>query len=725
MEGLLHCWFVLLCLTHVVRGDCPCSFNTTTHSADCSWQWGKTKLWKVPDCVPSDTRWLSLARNDLLYEPGQFQRLTALEYLDLSWNTQFKPANDSFSGLVNLQVLYINNTDLYNEFHTALFTEPSNLKVLSLRESVLSFIPNGFFSNLKHLLSLDLSHNDLTTLEAETFTGLSNLRSLNMEANWRLTLTDHILDGLSGLEVLDISGCGIRTIGMDLFSDLNMLTDLDLGSNMISSLDADRFVNLSQLVHLDLRNNMMQGVTKHSFNGLSAITTLSLQSNKLEIDNEVAREIFRPFQRLEHLNIKHGLSPTFTPEVLPKLFLPLQSLIHLDLSENNLTTLPKDTFQAQHQLMELRLDDNHLEIVSFDVRQMEKLEVLDVRNNNIAYITPHATHGIDILKQHSNITIFIDGNPLLCDCRHSEFVSWLSNTHAVYNLINMTCEFENGTQVSLSEVKDLYDYLVVRCDKLSCECDSGSFDAWLHGTHIAFQARTFSCQYPNGSQVNFEGNPELIELVRQKCIAKFILIGCILTFGVQTLGYAFASYVWYSRERFKYLLTIGRRNLNPYHPLEEGEIQLDNDVYISYEGDSQVTPDKTLHELVTQTIYPELKRLGYSVIIREEFQPGIGLYNSISLALRKTKKVVALVSADYCKNYWNTFEFNTAVLEGIYTKRQIIFAIAVTPLNPRDLSKDVLAFLSSRPIPYFSRNVSEDTFMHFLTDGIRDIWEYE
>ena len=170
---------------------------------------------------------------------------------------------------------------------------------------------------------------------------------------------------------------------------------------------------------------------------------------------------------------------------------------------------------------------------------------------------------------------------------------------------------------------------------------------------------------------------------------------------------------------------MGRRNINPYHPLEECHIELEYDVYISYEGDSELTPNKTLHEFVTQTIYPELKRRGFKVLIREEFQPGIGLYNSISHALRRCKKVIALISKDYCKNYWNVFEFNTAVLEGIYTKRQVMLAVAVDRLVPRDLSADVYAFLSSRPVPYYTRNLTDEAFNDFLYDGIRDIREFD
>ena len=64
-------------------------------------------------------------------------------------------------------------------------------------------------------------------------------------------------------------------------------------------------------------------------------------------------------------------------------------------------------------------------------------------------------------------------------------------------------------------------------------------------------------------------------------------------------------------------------------------------------------------------------------MIRDEFEPGVGLYNATYQTLRRCKKVVSLISKDYCKDYWNVFDVNVAVLKGIYTKRQVIIPVAL------------------------------------------------
>ena len=165
------------------------------------------------------------------------------------------------------------------------------------------------------------------------------------------------------------------------------------------------------------------------------------------------------------------------------------------------------------------------------------------------------------------------------------------------------------------------------------------------------------------------------------------------------------SQLWYRRWKLRYLLAVGRKTVTPYHPIEEMDIELGYDVYISYERDFDLTTDETLHEFVAQNLYPELQRRGLKVLIRDEFEPGVGLYNAISQALRRCKKVVSLISKDYCKDYWNVFEFNVAVLEGIYTKRQVIIPVALENVERDDLHIEIYAYLNPGSVPFFSRYV--------------------
>lgn len=50
----------------------------------------------------------------------------------------------------------------------------------------------------------------------------------------------------------------------------------------------------------------------------------------------------------------------------------------------------------------------------------------------------------------------------------------------------------------------------------------------------------------------------------------------------------------------------------------------------------------------------------------------------------------------YCQNYWNTFEFNISVLEGIYTKRVVVILVTVGELRQLDMSTEIASVVKAR-----------------------------
>ena len=161
---------------------------------------------------------------------------------------------------------------------------------------------------------------------------------------------------------------------------------------------------------------------------------------------------------------------------------------------------------------------------------------------------------------------------------------------------------------------------------------------------------------------------EIHEKLKYQCTKVEVVLGCVACFTLLTLILSIIALVWYKRWKFNYLLSIARYKVNPYHPIDDNEIEMEYDVYISYERDFNVNTTLSLHQFVTQKLYPELQRRGFRVFIRDELRPGIELYNGISDVLRKCDKVIALISKSYCTDQWNVFEFNRGVGRDIYSK---------------------------------------------------------
>ena len=74
--------------------------------------------------------------------------------------------------------------------------------------------------------------------------------------------------------------------------------------------------------------------------------------------------------------------------------------------------------------------------------------------------------------------------------------------------------------------------------------------------------------------------------------------------------------------------------------------------------------------------------------------------------------------------YWNVFEFSMAVLEGIYTKRQVIIPVALQNVE-RDLHTEIHAYLRSGSVSFFPRNMRDEDLFDFLCEKIIDNREFE
>lgn len=193
----------------------------------------------------------------------------------------------------------------------------------------------------------------------------------------------------------------------------------------------------------------------------------------------------------------------------------------------------------------------------------------------------------------------------------------------------------------------------------------------------------------------------------------------MLDFFFLILILSLISVIYYKRWNLQYLFSIGRRNVNPYHPIEDREIEIEYDVYISYERDEVTRYNKTLHDFVACHLYRALRNRGLRVIIREELECGKMQYEIISNALRKCRKVIALISKTYCSDVWNVYEFNMAALEGIYTKRQVLVPIVIGTISENDLSSDVCAFLKPQTIPQYFVTSPESTLTDYLFEAVR------
>ena len=342
----------------------------------------------------------------------------------------------------------------------------------------------------------------------------------------------------------------------------------------------------------------------------------------------------------------------------------LKNLEDLNLSGNQITNISAGAFTHTINLKHLYLSENFLITLAFEIKSLVSLKEIYLSNNIIQDASSQFTTGIT----SNDLKIYLDGNyDLRCDCRRLSFVKWLSTTNVVYNIAELMCKYENETQVSLRHRVKIYQQL------------------------------------------------------NDECIYVTVTVSCVIAFIVLLIGGSVVAVLLHKRWREQYLSVFGRRSVNPYHPLEECQIELEYDIYISYERDHDISVHKSMHDFVTKELYPWLKQKGFKVLIRDELHAGRKLYSEISEALRKTRNVVVLLSNDYCADFWNVFEFNVAAMEGIYTKRQVIIPITFEILKPELFHEEINAFLKSGPLPRYTLNTKFSVLADFLLEQLASL----
>ncbi|XP_028857497.1 leucine-rich repeat and fibronectin type III domain-containing protein 1 [Denticeps clupeoides] len=193
--------------------------------------------------------------------------------------------------------------------------------------------------------------------------------------------------------------------------------ELRLTDNFITVVRRKDFFNMTSLVHLTLSRNTISQITPHAFMGLRALRALHMDGNRL---TAIKSEHLKGLVNLRHLilgnNQIHNVAPTSFDEFV-------STVEDLDLSYNNLKTLPWEAIGRMININTLTLDHNlidHIEAGTFTL--LTKLVRLDMTSNRLQKLPP------DSLFQHAQVlsdpknsnptslAVSFGGNPLHCNC---------------------------------------------------------------------------------------------------------------------------------------------------------------------------------------------------------------------------------------------------------------------------------------------------------------------
>lgn len=349
---------------------------------------------------------LDLSQNKMLYFP-LLPRKNVLEYLDVSRNR-------------------LQSVDVTGNPETRTIVVFNHLKFLDLSYNQLKSLPEPFFYCMGSLEVLNASHNCIGSFSLTDKRLLQSVKVINLSHNALRSLVFGE-NTLQSLERLYLQGNDLTVLEPQTFQRLPSLNHLQLQQNNLKICPSDAHVqdcvffgSIPNLLFLNLSENNLWTVPPNAFRNTS-LTLLDLSLNPgLVMDKGSLRGLENSLANLllRENNIS-GLNTDLSS---------LRSLKRIDLSTNQLTTLP--TWNRE-----------------------SSIESLNLQNNNLVTIE----YSTMLTLERSLKTLYMGSNPLSC-CRNLDFLHMVQHSALVVpDIETVTCLHEEHSEpVNIEKVtKDM------------------------------------------------------------------------------------------------------------------------------------------------------------------------------------------------------------------------------------------------------------------------------
>ncbi|XP_054552771.1 leucine-rich repeat serine/threonine-protein kinase 2 [Talpa occidentalis] len=258
----------------------------------------------------------------------------------------------------------------------------------------------GLSAHLEHLERLELHQNALSGLPAQLCQVLRRLTHLDLHSNKLTSFPAHVLS-LSRLAFLDVSrnDIGPRVL-LDPALSCPALRQLSLAHNRLSSVPEGLGAVASGLQQLALEGNEIAGTCPCLC--LTELRALNLSKNHI---SDLAGGFLEACPRLESFSASMNLLatlPTLPPSLtsvklaqnrfacVPDALLSLPHLRSLDMSSNEIQSLPGPAHWKSQNLRELLFSHNHIRVLDLGDKACAwaRLEKLHLAHNRLRELPP-------------------------------------------------------------------------------------------------------------------------------------------------------------------------------------------------------------------------------------------------------------------------------------------------------------------------------------------------
>ncbi|KAM9312166.1 platelet glycoprotein Ib alpha chain [Gastrophryne carolinensis] len=220
-----------------------------------------------------------------------------------------------------------------------------------------------------------------------------------------------------------------------------------------------------------------------SFNALQSISTSTFKGMKQMVELDLLNNSLTAFQAdlalmLEDLNLAQNSLNTF-PELSR-----LSRLTNLDLSNNQIATIPDSAFKGLGNLKILNLKKNKINSLPEQVfDSLDNLNLLDLSYNQLQQLPEHLISNLGHLEKFylngnklkhvpegffdnpkNLLYVYLDDNPWVCNCDLIYFKDWVDeNSFNIYKLVNEIPESDGGESVICDGGPPLLEYNTDHC----------------------------------------------------------------------------------------------------------------------------------------------------------------------------------------------------------------------------------------------------------------------
>ncbi|XP_058788857.1 chaoptin isoform X2 [Phymastichus coffea] len=341
------------------------------------------------------------------------------------------------NGLRSLQPQFLMNTGLYK---------------LQIRHNPLSDIPDEAFVGLERSLwELELPYNRLVRVPSKSFRHLQKLRLLDLTGNQISRIAADNWRGLeNSLQTLRMGRNTIDKLPADAFAGLTYLEYLDLRENSLKEIDPSVFRDgMAHLTHLYLNDNQLNMIPYNQLSALKRMRVLDLSYNRISkmIHPQMEAEIKNVQMNLDILRLDYNQIDV----LLPGSFQHFYKVNRTYLNGNPILNIEEGAFKNS-RIRELYLTDCDLyDVDSPDFMGLESsLELLDLSGNNLTSLPNRIFQQYDYLRTlifaENHIVTF---NPILNYSAAEVFNGFQ------YSLYHLDLSGQQNGQISLQDLRTM------------------------------------------------------------------------------------------------------------------------------------------------------------------------------------------------------------------------------------------------------------------------------